>query len=403
MEKSNQVKLNLQYISMQVPYWMGYSVLGTFTSVFLLSRGFTNGQIGIVLSLANLLAAVLQPFLASFADRMERIRLSQLAAVMALFLVIFSGILIILPKVFLIVAFIYLLLYACLVLLQPLTIAIGTFFISRGYGLNFGLARGLGSLAFAGAAAGTGLLIERFSATIILYLLIGIFLFFIVVTLAIDTRKQGGRYSASILVEDFKQTEQSEAPIGLIAFAKKYQRFMLLLIGVALLFVFHTIINSYMFQIMQPLGGTESNVGSSLSVAAISELPTMFFFFYLLRRFKIHSLMQLAAIFFSIKAVVILFAGSIFLINVAQSLQMFGFALHTMASVYYTNQIVAQKDLVKGQTLMATANTVGGIVGAFLGGQLLSFLSVSMMLVIGTIISLVGTVIVCLTIEKSNY
>lgn len=400
MEKSNQVKLNLQYISMQVPYWMGYSVLGTFTSVFLLSRGFTNGQIGIVLSLANLLAAVLQPFLASFADRMERIRLSQLAAVMALFLVIFSGILIILPKVFLIVAFIYLLLYACLVLLQPLTIAIGTFFISRGYGLNFGLARGLGSLAFAGAAAGTGLLIERFSATIILYLLIGIFLFFIVVTLAIDTRKQGGRYSASILVEDFKQTEQSEAPIGLIAFAKKYQRFMLLLVGVALLFVFHTIINSYMFQIMQPLGGTESNVGSSLSVAAISELPTMFFFFYLLRRFKIHSLMQLAAIFFSIKAVVILFAGSIFLINVAQSLQMFGFALHTMASVYYTNQIVAQKDLVKGQTLMATANTVGGIVGAFLGGQLLSFLSVSMMLVIGTIISLVGTVIVCLTIEK---
>lgn len=403
MEKSNQVKLNLQYISMQVPYWMGYSVLGTFTSVFLLSRGFTNGQIGIVLSLANLLAAVLQPFLASFADRMERIRLSQLAAVMALFLVIFSGILIILPKVFLIVAFIYLLLYACLVLLQPLTIAIGTFFISRGYGLNFGLARGLGSLAFAGAAAGTGLLIERFSATIILYLLIGIFLFFIVVALAIDTRKQGGRYSASILVEDFKQTEQSEAPIGLIAFAKKYQRFMLLLVGVALLFVFHTIINSYMFQIMQPLGGTESNVGSSLSVAAISELPTMFFFFYLLRRFKIHSLMQLAAIFFSIKAVVILFAGSIFLINVAQSLQMFGFALHTMASVYYTNQIVAQKDLVKGQTLMATANTVGGIVGAFLGGQLLSFLSVSMMLVIGTIISLVGTVIVCLTIEKSNY
>ncbi|WP_407857574.1 MFS transporter [Enterococcus hailinensis] len=403
MEKSNQVKLNLQYISMQVPYWMGYSVLGTFTSVFLLSRGFTNGQIGIVLSLANLLAAVLQPFLASFADRMERIRLSQLAAVMALFLVIFSGILIILPKVFLIVAFIYLLLYACLVLLQPLTIAIGTFFISRGYGLNFGLARGLGSLAFAGAAAGTGLLIERFSAMIILYLLIGIFLFFIVVTLAIDTRKQGGRYSASILVEDFKQTEQSEAPIGLIAFAKKYQRFMLLLVGVALLFVFHTIINSYMFQIMQPLGGTESNVGSSLSVAAISELPTMFFFFYLLRRFKIHSLMQLAAIFFSIKAVVILFAGSIFLINVAQSLQMFGFALHTMASVYYTNQIVAQKDLVKGQTLMATANTVGGIVGAFLGGQLLSFLSVSMMLVIGTIISLVGTVIVCLTIEKSNY
>ncbi|MFC4772864.1 MFS transporter [Enterococcus hermanniensis] len=400
MEKSSQVKLNLQYISMQVPYWMGYSVLGTFTSVFLLSRGFTNGQIGIVLSLANLLAAIIQPFVASFADRMERIRLSQLAAVMALLLVIFSGMLLVLPKVFLVVAFIYLLLYACLVLLQPLTIAIGTFFISRGYGLNFGLARGLGSLAFAGAAAVTGLLIERFSATIILYLLIAIFLFFIVVTLAIDTRQQGGTYSASLSIEGSHQSDHSETPIGLIAFAKKYQRFMFLLIGVSLLFVFHTIINSYMFQIMQPLGGTESNVGSSLSVAAISELPTMFFFFYLLRHVRIHSLMQLAAIFFSIKAGLILFAGSIFLINLAQSLQMFGFALHTMASVYYTNQIIAQKDLVKGQTLMATANTIGGIAGSFLGGQMLSFLSVSMMLLIGTTISLAGTIIVCLTIEK---
>lgn len=127
MEKTHQVKLNLQYISMQVPYWMGYSVLSTFTSVFLLSRDFTNSQIGLVLSLANLFAAIVQPFLASFADRMIRIRLSQLAAGMALVLVLFSGILLVVPKIFLIVALIYILLYACLVLLQPLTIAIGTF------------------------------------------------------------------------------------------------------------------------------------------------------------------------------------------------------------------------------------------------------------------------------------
>lgn len=129
MEKTHQVKLNLQYISMQVPYWMGYSVLSTFTSVFLLSRDFTNSQIGLVLSLANLFAAIVQPFLASFADRMIRIRLSQLAAGMALVLVLFSGILLVVPKIFLIVALIYILLYACLVLLQPLTIAIGTFLL----------------------------------------------------------------------------------------------------------------------------------------------------------------------------------------------------------------------------------------------------------------------------------
>ncbi|MGF2942290.1 MFS transporter [Enterococcus xiangfangensis] len=400
MEKTNQIKLNLQYISMQVPYWMGYSVLGTFTSVFLLSRGFTNGQIGLILSLANVLAAILQPFLASFADRMVRIHLSQLTAGMAILLIVFSSILLVVPKVLLVVAFIYVLLYACLVLLQPMTIAIGTFFISRGYGLNFGVARGLGSLAFAAATAVTGVLIERFSSTIILYLLIGIFLFFTIMTLMIDTRRHAGKCSASLASKHLQATQ--EEPIGLFAFSKQYKRFMFLLVGVSLLFVFHTIINSYMFQIVQPLGGTEVNVGSSLSIAALCELPTMFFFSWLLRRFRIHSLLRIAAFFFSVKAVLILFASNIFLINAAQSLQMVGFALHTMASVYYTNQIIPQKDLVKGQTLMATANTFGGIVGSFVGGQMLSFLSVSAMLLIGTVISIAGTLIVWMSVEKTN-
>lgn len=401
MENSKQLKLNLQYIGMQVPYWMGYSVLGTFTSVFLLSRDFTNGQIGMVLALANLLAALVQPFLASFADRMTRIRLSQLAAGMAALLVLFSGVLALLPKEFLIVAVVYLLLYACLVLLQPLTIAIGTFFISRGYGLNFGLARGLGSLAFAGAAAVTGVLIEAFSANIILFLLIGIFLFFMVITLFLDTRKHGGNYSDSLLVVEMAE-DQLEEPIDLFSFMKKYKRFMGLLAGASLLFVFHTIVNSYMFQIMQPLGGSEANVGTSLSIAALSELPTMFFFSWLLKRFKIHSLMRGAAFFFSIKALIILFAGNLFMINLAQGLQMVGFAMHTMASVYYTNQIIPQKDLVKGQTLMAMANTVGGIIGSLVGGQMLNFLSVQAMLLIGTVISIMGTVIVWGTVQRTS-
>lgn len=401
MENSKQLKLNLQYIGMQVPYWMGYSVLGTFTSVFLLSRDFTNGQIGMVLALANLLAAIVQPFLASFADRMTRIRLSQLAAGMAALLVLFSGVLVLLPKEFLIVAVVYVLLYACLVLLQPLTIAIGTFFISRGYGLNFGLARGLGSLAFAGAAAVTGVLIEAFSANIILFLLIGIFLFFMVITLFLDTRKHGGNYSDSLLVVEMAE-DQLEEPIDLFSFMKKYKRFMGLLAGASLLFVFHTIVNSYMFQIMQPLGGSEANVGTSLSIAALSELPTMFFFSWLLKRFKIHSLMRGAAFFFSIKALIILFAGNLFMINLAQGLQMVGFAMHTMASVYYTNQIIPQKDLVKGQTLMAMANTVGGIIGSLVGGQMLNFLSVQAMLLIGTVISIMGTVIVWGTVQRTS-
>lgn len=400
MNKTDVLKLNGQYIGMQMPYWMGYSVLSTFTSVFLLSRAVTNGQIGVILALANLLAAVVQPFLATFADRMTKLYLSQLAALMAGGLIFFAAILLIVPDQLLVIGAIYLLLYASLLLLQPLTISIGTFFISRGYSLNFGVARGLGSLAFAGAATVAGILIKRFSPNVILYLLIAIFLLFAVVTLTIDTRKSGGKYSGHH--DPIVGNESAEEPIDLLSFAKKYRRFMLLIVGVSLLFVFHNIVNNYMYQIMQPLGGNTSDVGASLSIAALFELPTMFLFLAILKFFKVSHLMRAAALFFSIKAAIILLAGNIFMINLAQSLQMTGFALHTMASVYYTNQIIPQKDLVKGQTLMIAANTVGGIVGSFLGGQLLSFFSVYAMLLVGTIISIAGTLLVWVSVEDAT-
>lgn len=178
---------------------------------------------------------------------------------------------------------------------------------------------------------------------------------------------------------------------------------MMLLGGVALLFAFHNIINNYLYQIMQPLGGTAADMGTSLSIAAACELPTMFLFSWLLKHFKCKSLIRTAALFFTLKAVLILTAGQIWMINLAQVLQMFAFALHTAASVYYTNQIIPKKDQVKGQALMTTANTVGGVLGSLLGGQLLNYLSVSSMLLIGTVISAAGTIIVFLSAEDGKY
>lgn len=399
MERTKVLKLNGQYIGMQMPYWMGYSVLSTFTSVFLLARELTNSQIGVILALANLLAAILQPFLAAFADRTVKLLLSQLAALLAIGLIFLAASLLVVSDQVFLIGVIYVLLYASLLLLQPLTIAIGTFFISRGYALNFGVARGLGSLAFAVAATVTGLLIKHFSATVILYGLMGIFLVFVLVTLTLDTRKIGGKYSAHQQTVQSAAATANEEPIDLVSFAKKYHRFMSLIVGVSLLFVFHNIVNNYMYQIMQPLGGNASDVGTSLSIAALFELPTMFLFLAILKFFNVSQLMRAAALFFSIKAVIILLAGNLFMINLAQSLQMTGFALHTMASVYYTNQIIPQKDLVKGQTLMIAANTVGGIIGSFLGGQLLSFFSVQAMLLAGTVISIVGTLLVWGSVE----
>lgn len=198
MNKNTNLSLNIHYTGMQIPYWMGFSILTTFASVFLLSCGFTNGQIGIVLALANLLAVLLQPCVAALADRSVKLSLSWITAGLSLIMIVFSGLLIFLPKMFLPTAAIYVILIAFLMVLQPLTISLGTFYISRGYPLNFGLSRGIGSLAFAAASALTGRLVDRFSPSVILYLLVIVFTLFLLDTLGLDTRKVGGKYSRSV-------------------------------------------------------------------------------------------------------------------------------------------------------------------------------------------------------------
>ena len=42
-----------RYTLMQSSYWASYCILLTFSSVYLLSKGFPNAQIGVILSLAR--------------------------------------------------------------------------------------------------------------------------------------------------------------------------------------------------------------------------------------------------------------------------------------------------------------------------------------------------------------
>ena len=65
-------KLNFLYSSIHGAYWVYYGVISSFSSVFLLARGFSNSQIGIIIALANILAVIIQPYLADYVDRSGR-------------------------------------------------------------------------------------------------------------------------------------------------------------------------------------------------------------------------------------------------------------------------------------------------------------------------------------------
>ena len=52
-----QRKLNTAYAALQGSYWMAYCMVLSFASVFLLARGYSNSEIGVIMAASNVLAS----------------------------------------------------------------------------------------------------------------------------------------------------------------------------------------------------------------------------------------------------------------------------------------------------------------------------------------------------------
>jgi PPP family 3-phenylpropionic acid transporter len=183
-------------------------------------------------------------------------------------------------------------------------------------------------------------------------------------------------------------------------FLRKYERFIPFMIGIGCLFIFHTIINVYLVQIITPLGGKDSDLGISLTIAALCELPAFFGFSYLVSRFDTRTLLKAAGIFYVLRSLVFLFASSVWMVNLGQVIQGVTYALYLPASVYYINQIMKDEDKVKGQTLITGATTLGSVCGSIVGGWLLDRFNIQIMLIFGVAAAVGGCLFVIYSVSK---
>ena len=56
------------YAFIQGLYWMNFAAIMGYSGFYLLGSGFSNTEIGIIIAIAGILSAVLQPVLASYAN-----------------------------------------------------------------------------------------------------------------------------------------------------------------------------------------------------------------------------------------------------------------------------------------------------------------------------------------------
>lgn len=387
--KLNTRKLMIQYCILQGSYWASFCVIYAFATVFLLSRGFESSMIGVIIAAGNILGVVLQPMVASIADRSEKISLHKLTAMLSVIMILLLVLLYFVPNGLLAVAVLFLLTDTFLQVIQPLINSVSVYYVNQGVSVDFGSARGIGSLSYAAASYILGIVVEKFGTRSILMAGILVALVLLVTVLSMPVLSSS---TASRLGE--KEPEQNDA--GLIVFAGRYKNFMLTLAGITLLFTFHNMNNAYLIKVIENVGGTSADMGRMLSIAAVTELPVMFLFSRISKHFKSSTLLMVSSAFFAIRAAGFMLAGNVMTMYLAAMLQIGSFALYIPSSVYYVNETMLDQDKFKGQAVMTATNTLGGVFGSLFGGFLIDNAGVGAMNTVCFAMAAAGAVLVFL-------
>ncbi len=401
---SREQGLTGRYCLLQGSYYGANCAVIGYASVFLLDKGISPSGVGALIAAGNVLAVICQPLVAGFADRSRTISLKQIigligaaGACLSLLLGI-SGTRLSVAS--------WLLLCLTTSLLMPLVNAVSIYFTNQGREINFGAARGLGSLSYAAASYGLGYFTGKMGASVIplaslaayALILAGIGLF------RIRPACEGGStWDCGSTVQENRAAEGVLPTASRTSgFLFKYPRFFVKMGAVVALFAFHNITSTYLIRMMERFGGNSADMGTALAIAAVCELPTMLLYSRISHRFRAEGLLAVAAVCFFIKSALLLAASSISVIYFSQVCQAFSFALFIPASVQYTNQVMADEDKIRGQALVTCAITMGSVVGNLTGGMVLGRWGITAMLALSCGYALAGAALMAGTSLKSR-
>jgi len=395
-------RLNVSYACIQATYWMVYAVVGSFASVFLLARGYSNSEIGVILAVANVVAVVLQPIIADYADRSRKISLVGLIQLMAIVMLLFMVGIFVFQRKSIALSVIFLMLLAWHTSLQPLINSLNFKLEESGAKINFGICRSMGSLAYSILCAVMGTLVETYSVGIMPLsggIVIAMLLVSLFVTKKYYDRVKASNEDAGRVVPATRVEEQVEE-INLLDFLKRNKVFLLLNIGVLGIFFSNQVLNNYMIQIVSNVGGNSEDMGRILSIMAFLEIPLMVCAGSLRKKFSCELMLKIASVGFTLKIAIHYIATTVGMIYFAQLFQLISFGLFLPVMVMFIDEVMSKGEAVKGQAFFTMMTTVSSIIGSLIGGVILDLSGAKMLTLIATVFTAVGTAILIATVDK---
>lgn len=369
MERDVRVrkKVNRHMCAMQGGVVGCTGVIAAYAVILLQWKAFSATEIGIATALSSVAGIFLQPLVAAFSNRHPGLSLKTIMAgleaigLAAAVVLYFVSTPLVLVMALFIVSF---------VITASLNTFIGAFameFENRGMPVNFGIARGIGSICYALIGFGMGQLVEWLGPQSILPAYVVVMLATIVFTTRHITPEKA--------IPAPKQN-QEEAPqarrVKTGELLRGRPELLLFFLALFCISYNHTALDSYQVNVIQELGGSTANYGTMMMIMGLCEIPSLFLCNRLMRRFGCGNMITLAMAVFLAKDIMLLAAGNVTLVYVAQICNLSTVGMYMPAMVYLINELVGAESNVSAQAFFVGIGTgLGRVLGNLAGGALI--------------------------------
>ncbi|MBS5334201.1 MAG: MFS transporter [Firmicutes bacterium] len=409
--------LNIEYGSIHATYWMTYAIISSFASAFLLDRGYSNSDIGVILAAGSVVAVFLQPILADIADRSKKISLISLTQIITVVLMVLTFLSFVMHKANIALSVVFVMLVAWDTALHPLFNSLSFKLEESGHKIKFGINRAMGSRFYSILCSFLGTLTAK-AGTQILPVTGEVVLAMLMITLIFVSKHfkkacavRDAENAASMFADtdDKKADSQCEVAvcenddINFGKFIKRNKLFVVASVGVAGLFFSNAVFNNFMLQMVENVGGDSGDMGRILSIMAMLEIPAMFLFDAIHSKISCKTLLKVGAVSFTLKIFCAYIADSVTMLYVAQLFQPTAFGIFLPAMVCFIDEIMEKGEAVKGQSLYTIMTTVGTIFATLLGGKILDMSGANMLLLVSTVITGIGAVMIICVVGRVKH
>ena len=247
---------------------------------------------------------------------------------------------------------------------------------------RYGRVRAWGSIAFIGASVGVGLLLDRTGPR-------GLFLVMVPAVLLTAV-------AAYVLLGEGKRTDVRRLPWSLsqLGFLRE-RRLGLFFVGAVLLWATTAAVSTFLSVRIADLGGSSQLVGYAWALGAAVEVPIMFSFPRLVRRFGSERLLVIAALAYVVRSTAFALTNDPVILVALTPLSGVGFALFQVGMVTYVARSAPPGMRATAQALFSgTAFSLGSIAGSTLGGQLAGMVGLGRLFGFAAVGALIAAVVI---------